>query len=68
MSWRNAALAEDISEKGEDPGCSPYPTQDPVPQGLGPAAQPAAASRVGVPGHLVSTVLGDPWWSHLSLF
>lgn len=47
MSWRNAALAEDVSEKGEDPGCSPYPTQDPVPQGLGPAAQPAAARSGG---------------------
>lgn len=68
MSWRNAALAEDVSEKGEDPGCSPSPTQCPFPQGLGPAAQLAAARRVGVPGHLVNTVLWDLWWSHLSLF
>lgn len=30
VSWRNAALAEDASEKGgEDPSCSPYP--HPVP-------------------------------------
>lgn len=58
VSWRNAALAEDASEKGgEDPGCSPYPTQYPAPQGLGSVAQLAAACRVGVPGCLVSLVL-----------
>lgn len=68
MSWRNAAPAKNVSEEGEDPGCSLYPTQDPVPQGFGPAAPPAAARGVGVPRHSVSTVLWDLWWSHLSLF
>lgn len=69
VSWRNAALAEDASEEGgEDPGCSPYPTQYPGPRGLGPAAQLAAACRVGVAGRLGSTILWDLCWSHLSLF